>query len=267
VSLRLKPHWHGLDNGHDRGIDRLRSEHTRAAVTSRLTARRSSGHLRDFIYGAIDGAVTTFAVVAGVAGAGLKGGVVIVLGMANLIADGFSMAVSNYLGTRAERQLRERARREEQRHITVVPDGEREEIRQILAGKGFEEDELERAVEIITSDDDRWIDTMMTEELGFAPEAVNELSAAAATFTAFVVVGFVPLTAFVYDAVVSRNLDNLFLWSAAMTAAAFFVVGALKSRFVDIKWWIGGLEILAIGGAAATLAYVVGGLLKSFVSG
>jgi len=90
--------------------------------------------------------------VAGVTGAALEAGIVIVLGAANLIADGFSMAVSNFLATRAERQLRAKARREEELHIETVPEGEREEIRQILASKGFTGAYLDRAVEIITSD-------------------------------------------------------------------------------------------------------------------
>lgn len=74
------------------------------AIRERLSQPPKRSHLRDFIYGGIDGAVTTFAVVAGVAGAGLSATVVIILGVANLIANGFSMAVSNYAATRAELQ-------------------------------------------------------------------------------------------------------------------------------------------------------------------
>ena len=94
-------------------------------------------YLRDVVYGAIDGTVTTYAVVAGVAGAGLDAPVVLVLGTANLVADGFSMAVANYLGIRSEERRWHRIRREEERHIELVPAGEREEVRQLLARDGL----------------------------------------------------------------------------------------------------------------------------------
>ena len=243
----------------------LEFEHTPWAVRRRLRRPPSPSYLHDFIYGAVDGAVTTFAVVSGVAGADLGASVVIILGGANLIADGFSMAASNYLGSRAERQRREHARHEEDRHIELVPEGEREEIRQIFAVKGFKGEDLERVVDVISSDRELWAETMMTEELGYGPTQPNELRAAATTLVAFLAIGFLPLAAFVYDLIVPGEFDQAFVWSAVMTAIAFLVVGSMKARFVEQTWWRSGLETLLVGGLAATLAYVVGTLLKGVV--
>jgi VIT1/CCC1 family predicted Fe2+/Mn2+ transporter len=241
----------------------LEEEHTPGAVGARLRDEPSPSYLRDFIYGAVDGAVTTFAVVAGVAGANLDETVVIILGGANLIADGFSMAVSNFLGSRAERQQRELARREEHRHIRLVPEGEREEIRQIFAAKGFEGHDLERVVEVITAKPDLWANTMMSEELGFGSTERNEYRAAVATLLAFLTVGLLPLMVFVYDLATPGDVANAFTWSAAMTGIAFLAVGSLKSRFVGQAWWRSALETFAVGGLAAALAYAAGALLQS----
>ena len=156
----------------------LAEQHTPRAVSARLGRKPTPSYLHDFIYGAIDGAVTTCAVVAGMQGAQLDETIVIILGVANLIADGFSMAVSNFLGSRAERQRRERARREEELQIREVPEGEREEVRQIFAAKGFQGEDLDRVVEVITSDRELWTETMMSEELGFGTSDPNELRAA-----------------------------------------------------------------------------------------
>jgi vacuolar iron transporter family protein len=231
-------------------------------VSARLGRKPTPSYLHDFIYGAIDGAVTTFAVVAGVQGASLDETVVIILGVANLIADGFSMAASNFLGSRAERQRRERARREEELQIRAVPEGEREEVRQIFAAKGFQGEDLDRVVDVITSDRELWTETMMSEELGFGTTDPNELRAALSTLVAFVTVGSLPLLAFVYDIAAPGEVENAFAWSAVMTGIAFFVVGALKSRFVDQTWWRSGFETLVVGGLAATLAYAAGVLLQ-----
>jgi VIT1/CCC1 family predicted Fe2+/Mn2+ transporter len=252
----------------DRGTPRssrttLEEEHTPRAVGVRLRDEPSPSYLRDFVYGAVDGAVTTFAVVAGVAGANLDEAVVIILGGANLIADGFSMAASNFLGSRAERQQRELARHEEQRHIRLVPEGEREEIRQIFAAKGFEGHDLERVVEVITSEPELWANTMMSEELGFGSTEPNEYRAAFATLVAFLTVGFLPLMVFVYDLASPGDIDDAFTWSAVMTGVAFVAVGSLKSRFVAQAWWRSALETLAVGGLAAAFAYAAGALLQS----
>lgn len=243
----------------------LEHSHSRDAISNRIQGKTKHSYLRDFVYGAIDGTVTTFAVVSGVAGAGLDSQIVIVLGLANLLGDGFSMAASNYLGTRTDEQLREKARAMELRHIRVTPDGEQEEVREIFRAKGFEGSDLERAVEIITSDERRWVDTMLVDELGLSLESPSPLKAAMTTFVAFCIIGLLPLLAFIYGYFVPVEPSALYLLSSIMTAVAFFLVGTAKSYFVDQPWYWSGLETLLVGGTAASLAYLVGLLLKGIV--
>lgn len=243
----------------------LESSHTPHAIQTRLAEGFRHTYLKDFIYGAIDGAVTTFAVVSGVAGAGLSVKVIIILGAANLVGDGFSMAASNFLGTRAEEQLRAMARRTEEKHIQEIPNGEREEIRQIFAAKGFRDKELESVVNVITSDPKQWVDTMLTEELGLALVGPSPWRAAFSTFTAFFVVGALPLSAFIYQLIFPQADFNPFQVSMVMTGLAFFIVGTLKSRFVGQRWYMAGLETFVVGSCAAFLAYLVGVLLGSVV--
>src|SRR6056297_1311773 len=91
--------------------------HSQSEVEARINAPAGRGHLRDMIYGAIDGSVTTLAIVAGVAGAGLSPFVIVALGLANVLADGFSMAAGNYSATKAELDEIKRLRAVEARHI------------------------------------------------------------------------------------------------------------------------------------------------------
>lgn len=242
-----------------------RAAHTPGAIRQRLGAKPPQSYLRDFIYGGIDGAVTTFAVVAGVQGAGMDSVVIIILGVANLVADGFSMAVSNFLGTRADQQLLAKARATEMRHIRTYPEGEREEIRQIFARKGFSGDELERIVNVITADERQWVDTMLREELGLTIEVRSHWKAAGATLVAFIIIGALPLVAFLMDELTPVQVADPFAVSAVLTGAAFFIIGALKSRFVDESWYRAGVQTLAIGGIAAVLAYGIGLMLSGLI--
>jgi VIT1/CCC1 family predicted Fe2+/Mn2+ transporter len=231
----------------------MEHEHSRSAIADRLARAPTVSYLRDWVYGGIDGAVTTFAVVAGVIGAELTNRVVLILGAANLVADGFSMAASNYSGTKTEHEELAQLRAVEERHI------EREEIRQIFRAKGFEGRDLEQAVDVITGDRARWVDTMLAEEYGLPKVVRAPLKAALSTFAAFALCGAIPLLPFLVPG--ARQFEQ----SIAMTALVFFLIGSTKSRWSPVSWWRSGAETLAIGLGAALLAYVVGALLRSVV--
>jgi vacuolar iron transporter family protein len=241
-------------------LDRhLEHGHHPRDIARRLKQGPKVSYLRDWVYGGIDGTVTTFAIMAGVVGASLSASVVVILGVANLLADGFSMAAGNYTGTKAEHDEYEQLRRMEERHVELAPEGEREEVRQIFEAKGFKGEALETAVEVITARREQWIDTMMTEEHGMPAVIRSPLKAALMTFIAFVICGSVPVIPF------AAGLAEP-LWPATiMTGLTFFGIGSLRSYWSPTPWWRAGLETLVIGMAAAGVAYVVGALLKGLV--
>lgn len=216
--------------------------------------------MSDAVLGGIDGCVTTFAVVCGAVGAGFSATVAIVLGLANLVADGFSMAVSNFEAIRAQAEHAEALRRQEHDHIDRVPEGEREEIRQIFAGKGFTGDTLERIVDTICQDRQLWVDTMLQEEHGVALGEARPWRSALTTFAAFVVVGLIPLLPLFLP---GWSAGWQFGLSAALAGLMFLGIGMLKSLVFGRPVWRAGLSTLATGGTAAALAFFTGYLLRS----
>jgi len=190
----------------------------------------------------------------GVAGAGLSPFVIIALGLANVLADGFSMAAGNYSATKAERDNIIRIRAIEESHIATHPDGERREARAILELKGLSGTVLEQATDAIVADRENWIALMLEGEYGLGGVDPHPMRAALATFLAFLVAGLIPLLPFVF------GLGQAFTLSAWMTMGTFFVIGAMKSRWALSSWWRSGGETLLIGGAAAAIAYGVGTL-------
>jgi vacuolar iron transporter family protein len=234
----------------------MEHDHSPEAISRRLAGSPRQNYLRDWVYGGIDGAVTTFAVVAGVVGAGLSARTIVILGVANLLADGFSMAASNYSGTKTERDDQARLRAVEERHIDLVPEGEVEEIRQIFQAKGFQGNGLENVVAVITADRQRWIETMLAEEYGLPGSLRSPLKAATSTFLAFLICGLVPLLPFVV------SLPAPIALSTASTAAVFFAIGSVKSRWSLTAWWRSDFETLTIGMAAAAFAFAAGTIVE-----
>lgn len=220
----------------------------------------------DFVYGGIDGAVTTFAVVAGVEGASLSLPVILILGFANLFADGFSMSSGKYLSDKAAIDQYEKIRQIEFKHLKTKTEHEREEVREILQKYHFQGKDLERATEIITSNPESWVDLMMRHEFNLTRENISPIKGAVVTFGSFIVIGFIPLAAYTFKPLMTLDDTQTFQMTCVATIMALFFVGMVKSRFSMRNWFICGLETAAIGGLAATIAYVVGYLLQNLAT-
>ena len=241
-------------------LEELELEHLPEVIAQRLDAPQKTQNISDAVLGAIDGCVTTFAIIAGAIGAGFSASVALILGFANLFADGFSMAVSNYEANKAQKEFIESVRKTEAEHIQKIPKGEREEIRQIFQRKGFEGDVLEKIVSTITQNKNLWIDTMLLEEHGLQIQTQNPIKAALTTFGAFLLVGAIPLIPFFISAI---TINQQFILSAIFAGMMFFMIGMLKSMVFAKPIFLSGVQTLVTGGAAASLAFITGYLLRT----
>jgi len=216
-------------------------------------------YIGDFVYGANDGIITTFAVVAGAAGAFLPAGVVIILGLANLIADAFSMGASNFLSLRSQRDFVKMQRGREEWEIENYPEVEKQETREIVKHWGFPQDIVEPAVEAISSDKQKWASFLMREELDLQEDSsASPSSHGIATFGAFVVAGAIPLLPYFFGG----EPQQQFLISGILAGATFFVVGAARTLVNEGNILKAGLEMLLVGGIAAVVAYGIGFAIK-----
>jgi VIT1/CCC1 family predicted Fe2+/Mn2+ transporter len=228
--------------------------------------RREHGrYVKSLVYGGLDGIVTTFAVVAGAAGAKLSAGVVLIMGFANLIADGLSMAVGDYLSTKAEQEYQRTERARESWEAENFPEGEKREMVEVYTAKGVPEEEARTVVEVLSRYPKAWVDVMMMEELGIVESDDSPVRNAAATFVAFAVLGFVPLAAFVLARMHPAVEARQFLIACVLTGVTLFALGAMKVWITGRNWFFSGVEMFIVGGLAAAAAYAVGAALSGLI--
>ena len=217
----------------------------------------SHQYIGDMVYGGLDGIITTFAVVSGVAGAQLGTPVILILGLANLLADGFSMATGAYLSSKSEQEYYEREREREAWEVEHFPEGERTELYEIYRSQGYSEEDARRLVEIHTKDHD-----LMVDELGLLEDVRKPHFSALATLASFVVAGVVPLLVYLLGLLLPIPQTVAFPTSLALSGLALFGLGASKVLITERNAFKSGIEMLAVGGLAAGVAYAVGALLK-----
>lgn len=219
-------------------------------------------HLREIVYGGVDGIVTTFAVVVGFAGA--TGGnhfpdvgivAVLLFGMANLFADGVSMGLGNLLSARSDQDVYRAQKEKEKKEIEENPDLEEAETIHILRKRGFSEEEARQMAGLYRKNEKYWLEFMMKQELSMDnSEGEKPIVSALVTFASFLAFGFIPLLPYF----VLRTVDNTFVISVSFTLLALLLLGFLRFKVTKEELVRSVGEVILIGGASAMVAFVVG---------
>lgn len=220
------------------------------------TAGRS-GTLRAAVFGANDGLVSNLSLVMGVAGAVSDNALIVLAGVAGLLAGAFSMAAGEYISMQSQRELFERQIAIEREEMRVMPEEEERELAAIYRAKGVPRDEANRIAAHLMQDPDKALDTKVREELGLDPDELGSpWGAASSSFIAFAVGALVPLLPFLLI-----NGTVAFVSALAASFAALFLVGALVSLVTGRGLLFSGSRQVAIGAIAAAVTYAIGSLI------
>jgi VIT1/CCC1 family predicted Fe2+/Mn2+ transporter len=242
--------------------------HTPEAI-ARAAAEEHGGagsqYLGDMVLGGLDGIITTFAVVCSVAGAKLGLNVVMIMGLANLLADGFSMATGTFLSARSEQEYYRKEKARETWEVQHFPEGEKQELVEIYRKQGYSDEEARKITEIRSRDPRRWVDAMMVDELRMLPDERTPIHSALATYAAFVLAGAIPLLVYLVGLVVPIAPTTAFFISLGMSGVALFILGSAKVLVTHGNPLRNGLEMLAVGSLAAAVAFIVGVILKRII--
>lgn len=213
--------------------------------------------LRAGVFGVNDGLVSNAALIYGVAGAAQDAKIIVLTGVAGLLAGAFSMAAGEYVSMRSQREMFEYQIGLERDELDKYPDEEAAELALIYAAKGIDPTEARRLADTLMQDPARALDTLAREELGLNPDELGSpWVAAVSSFASFTVGAALPLLPFVFGS----GRPALFE-SVALTALGLFLVGASMSLFTGRRAVLSGLRMLAIGGAAGLATYFIGAWL------
>ncbi|WIG60158.1 MAG: hypothetical protein OJF49_002906 [Ktedonobacterales bacterium] len=217
--------------------------------------KRGGGWIGDAIYGANDGLGAVFGIVSGVAGATAGSSeVVLIAGLAGMLASALSMGSGAYLATKSEREIYQAEMDRERREIEEDPEEEKEELALFYQLKGFTEEESQRLADRLSQQPEQFLHTLAHEELGLSEESfpnpiVSAISAAVSTGIG----AFIPIIPFFF-------LSGLpaIMWAAAISLLAHFAVGAAKTLVTGRSVWASGMEMTVVGAIEAAITYGLG---------
>jgi VIT1/CCC1 family predicted Fe2+/Mn2+ transporter len=228
-----------------------------SGVERRHRGLAGGGNLRAAVFGVNDGLVSNASLILGVAGAAAEPGIILLSGVAGLLAGAFSMAAGEYVSVRSQREMYEYQIGLERDELEAYPEEEAKELALIYEARGLAWLEAKRLADSMIADPERGLDTLAREELGLNPDELGSpWGAAAFSFLSFAAGALIPLLPFL----LGKSAWSLYV-SIALTAAALFAVGSTLSLFTGRGALHGGGRMLLIGGAAGALTFAIGKLL------
>jgi vacuolar iron transporter family protein len=221
-----------------------------------------SGTLRAGVFGVNDGLVSNTLLVMGVAGAAVDSHVILLTGVAGLLAGAFSMAAGEFISMLSQKEMFEYQIAQEKDELERYPKEEAEELALIYAARGIPIKEARHLASHLIADPEKALDSLAREELGLNPDELGSpLGAALSSFITFSIGASLPLIPFVFG-----YADKGILIASIISGTALFCIGAALSLFSGRNGLIGGLRMLAIGSAAAVATYYIGSLFDVAVS-
>jgi VIT1/CCC1 family predicted Fe2+/Mn2+ transporter len=210
--------------------------------------------LRPIVFGANDGLVSNLALVMGVAGANPEPGIIVLAGIAGLIAGAFSMGVGEYISVQSQRELLDYQVAFQRKQLRDAPDQERRILREIYRGRGFDDAEAAQFVDVVFDDPDHAVRLLIFEEVGLDVRSIGSpVNAALGSFAAFTAGALVPLLPYLL-----ASGTPAFAWSLGLSLAALAALGAGIARLTRRSGWYGAGRQLVLGGVAAAVTYAVG---------
>jgi vacuolar iron transporter family protein len=215
------------------------------------------GNLRAMVFGVNDGLVSNVSLILGVAGASSNYGIIVLSGVAGLLAGAFSMAAGEYVSVRSQREMYEHQIGLERAELAEYPKAEAEELALIYTARGMPVEEARELATRTIADPRQALDTLAREELGLNPDELGSpWGASISSFFSFAIGAALPLVPFLVSAG-----ERALTISILFTAAALFAIGALISLFTGRSALRDGLRMLAIGAAAGAITYLIGKLM------
>jgi VIT1/CCC1 family predicted Fe2+/Mn2+ transporter len=214
--------------------------------------------IREVMFGMNDGLVSTIGFVAGATGALMQTRVVLLAGIASVVAGALSMGIGGYLASKSQRDFFESEKERERREIEEVPELERKEIRDIFTKLGFLKDEVEMIVNRVTSDKALWVRFMMREELGILEESFdNPVTVGFLMAGAFVAGGIPPLLPYlaIEDVLLALKV------AVAVSLVFLYAIGVGKTVLTKQSWLRSGMEVMLLGSLAAGVGFGIGKLI------